>query len=159
MTSSILTTHGLLIVAPLVVLAMVALFGFAGCSFQAGGISPPPPPVPTLRFRVRVPTTLTVTAGVTFSWTRPTMVTESQNVATFTPDGGDQVYEHEIPTPEPGGWTGSCTMDVTESDLVGTSADFPFTPDFDANPNPVLAFHTEGSPSSPPFIIVADGLI
>jgi hypothetical protein len=157
MAGSLFTTHALLIVAPLVVLAMVSLLGFAGCDFHPGVVPPPPPP--TLRFRVRVPTSLTVTAGVTFGWTRPTMVTESQNVTAFTTDGTDNVYEHEIPAPEEGAWIGRCEMDVIQIDLLATSVEFPFTPDFAVNPNPVLAFHTEGSPTAPPFIIVVDGLI
>jgi hypothetical protein len=160
MAGALFTTHGLLIAAPLVVLATVLLLGFAGCDFHPGTIPPdPPPPPPTLRFRARVPTTLTVTAGVTFGWTRPTMITESQVVTAFTVDGTDNVYEHEIPAPEAGAWIGRCEMDVIQIDLLATSVDFPFLPDFAVNPNPVLAFHTEGSPTTPPFTIVVDGLI
>jgi hypothetical protein len=48
---------------------------------------------------------------------------------------------------------------VIETDLLGTSVDFQFAPDFLAKPDQVLAFHTEGSPSMPPFLVVVDGLI
>jgi hypothetical protein len=65
-----------LIVAPLLVLAVVLLLGFAGCSFEHGFL----PSDPTLTFRARVPTALTVVGGVTFTWTRPTGTTETITV-------------------------------------------------------------------------------
>jgi Concanavalin A-like lectin/glucanases superfamily len=55
----------LLILVPLLVLAVVLLVGFAGCTFTPGFY-------PTsLTFRAGVPTDLTVVGGVKFTWSRP----------------------------------------------------------------------------------------
>jgi hypothetical protein len=157
MAVSVLTNAPVLIAAPVLVLAIVALFGFAGCTFHAP--PHPPDPIRTLKFRVRVPAEFNVGPGVTFAWTRPTLVMESALVNTPTVDGTDNLLEQEIPAPEAGMWTGICSMDATGSDLLATSAEFQFTPDFFAKLDWVLAFHTEGSPTTPPFNIVVDGLI
>jgi len=73
----------LLILAPLLVLAVVLLLGFAGCTFHEGV-----QPTRTLTFRLRVSTELTVD-GVTFSWTRPNGTTESATVP--SPSSGPSV--------------------------------------------------------------------
>jgi hypothetical protein len=66
-----------LILAPLLVLAVVLLLGFAGCGFEHGLYSK------TLTLRARVPTNLTVLApGVEFGWTRPDETFESMPVMT-----------------------------------------------------------------------------
>jgi hypothetical protein len=159
MVDPVLNTDALLIATPLLVLAIVLLLGFAGCSFEPGQAQPPVEPDPRLRFRVRVPSNLTVTAGVTFTWTRPTSVVESAVVTVPTATSPEQVFEQEVPTPEPGAWVGRCEMDAIESDVVATSQDHPFTPDFTTTPDTVVAFHAEGSPSAGTFQIIFDGLI
>jgi hypothetical protein len=148
-----LTADTFLIVAPVLILGVVLVLGFAGCQFNPGV-----PPDPTLKFRVRVPADLTVSPGVTFKWTRPTSVMESELVTMPGQAGTDNVFEHEIPAPEAGAWVGSCEMTVDETDAFASSIDYPFTVNFTVSYNPVLAFHTTGSPDSPPFTIVVDGV-
>jgi hypothetical protein len=101
-------SDSLLILAPLLVLAVVLLLGFAGCTFASG--TPEPPPPPTLIFRARVPTNLTAELGVSFRWIRPTGTMEEATVTSFETDGADNVYERHISSPGNGIWHVSCEM-------------------------------------------------
>jgi hypothetical protein len=151
-----------LILAPLLVLAVVLLLGFAGCFTKPERPpEPEPTPTPTLTFRARVPTALTVEPpGVKFVWMRPGATSEETvTVSTSTPEGGDNVFAQAIDSPEPGSWLGRCEMTVREAGQVAdaTSGNFPFelpavTQSF------VLVFRTEGSPSAPPFRVISEGL-
>jgi hypothetical protein len=95
-----------LIITPLLVLAVVLLLGFAGCTFAEGTA---PAPKPTLLFRTSVPTSLTAVGGVSFRWIRPTGVMEEvATVTLFTQDGVHNVYKREFPSTEAGLWHVSC---------------------------------------------------
>jgi hypothetical protein len=151
--------ESLLILAPLLVLALVLLLGFAGCSFEPGAADPTP--VPTLTFRARVPNTLEVLApGVKFFWTRPGATTEeTATVAAPTAvDGAVNVFDQAIPTPEAGSWLGRCEMAVREGGQAqeGSSGDSPFDLPAETE-NYVYLFETDGSPLAPPFRVVARG--
>ena len=68
-----------MILVPLLVLAVVLVLGFAGCSFTPGQVPPPT----KLTFRAYVPTDLSVvTPGVTFTWHPPTQPSDSDSEAT-----------------------------------------------------------------------------
>src|SRR5215212_827953 len=71
----------ILILTPLLVLAVVLLLAFAGCSFEHGVLSS------TLTFRARVPTDLTVVGGVTFTWRRPTATMDQTTTLTSITSG------------------------------------------------------------------------
>jgi Concanavalin A-like lectin/glucanases superfamily len=78
-----LVSDSLLILAPLLVLAVVLLLGFAGCGFESG--TSPPDPTPTLTFRATVPAALRVLdPGVKFTWTRPAGTMEQMPVKSPT---------------------------------------------------------------------------
>jgi hypothetical protein len=76
-----------LILAPLLVLAVVLLLGFAGCEFKRGLYSS------SLTFRARVPTDLTVLApGVTFTWTTPDGTVDSKSVMAIASTPSVEAY-------------------------------------------------------------------
>ena len=150
-----------LILAPVLILGVVLILGFAGCGFQ-GPTIPPTEPTPALTFRARVPTALTVPMGVTFIWTRPGGVQETATATASTPDGADNAYELAISTPEAGGWVARCEMTVQEGGQAAdaTSGDFQFMPDFTTpTPQYVLLFQASGGPLEPPFKITTVGLM
>lgn len=97
-----------LIITPLLVLAVVLLLGY-GCPFSSGTPQPP-----SLFLRARVPTGLTVQQGVSFRWIRPTGTQEVEPMTEPAPDGQDNVYEHEVPSPEAGIWHVTCEMVVED---------------------------------------------
>jgi hypothetical protein len=152
----------LLILAPLLVLAVVLVLGFAGCGFEVrvGGVD--------LTFKAKVPTTLEVLppaggapAGVRFVWRRPSGTTEEQaDVTGFVDDGaGNNVYSFVIPDlpqedePEPGGWLGRCQMTVraggqTADAVSNQGQNYPFTVP-DDNQDHLLSFTARGSPATP----------
>ena len=148
----------LLILAPLLVLGVVLLVGFAGCSFEAG--LPPVAPAPALSLALRVPATLSVDApGVMFFHTSPSAIAGSETVSTPALDLGDNVFTAPL-TPEAGTWTARC--EVTVRDAGGQAADAASV-DFSFNwdetlGNSVAAFRVDGSPSAPPVTIVVVGL-
>lgn len=156
-----------LIIAPLLVLAVVFFLGFAGCSFSAP-TNPDPDPTPdpdpgpseTLTFKARVPTAFTVIGeGVRFAWTRPDATTEETAVVTVSiPDGADNVYQHQIPSPAPGSWSGRCQMAVAADGATGDdiSENKMFTLDFSVMPHNVLLFQAGGTIGA--FEIVVIGL-
>jgi Concanavalin A-like lectin/glucanases superfamily len=75
-----------LILAPLLVLAVVLVLGFAGCHFE-GGVDPSK----TLTFKARVPTALTVLPpGVKFAWQRPNGTVE-ETAMVASPTSGTSV--------------------------------------------------------------------
>jgi hypothetical protein len=155
----------LLILAPLLVLAVAVVLGFAGCR-QILGIEDPVLAPRTLTFRARVPTALTVEPpGVRFIWTRPGATTEEPaEVTTSVQEGVDNVYEHEIPgveggAPEPGIWFGRCAMTARVGNRTDTDASATFQFTLPNTPgNYVLSFATSGSPATPqdPFTVEAD---
>jgi hypothetical protein len=128
----------LLILAPLLVLGVVLLFGFAGCSFDRG-VQPEPP---LLVLRATVPAAYVVLAvspsdlpGVKFFWKRPGGITES--LVDTTPTAGMDgvvavhVYEVKVATPGNGVWTARCDMAVQEGTTrADGSATHDFIPDF-----------------------------
>jgi hypothetical protein len=153
----------LLILAPLLVLAVILVLGFAGCGFEVrvgGGAD--------LTFRVRVPTNLEVLppaggapAGVRFLWQRPSGTTEGQaDVTAFVDDGaGNNVYSFDIPDlpgedePEPGGWLGRCQMTVradgqTADAVSNQGQNYAFEVPDDSQDH-VLLFVASGSPLTP----------
>jgi hypothetical protein len=151
----------LLILAPPLVLAIVFLLGFTGCSFEVAVL-----PL-TLTFRAKVPTSLTVVSppGVRFIWTRPgATLEEPVEVATSVQEGVDNVYEHEIPgveggVPEPGIWLGRCEMTVQVGNQTASDASAAFGFTLPSTPGEyVLSFATSGSPATPqdPFTVEAD---
>lgn len=110
------------LLTPLLVLSVVALLGFAGCSFE-GRVSAP------LALRVRVPTALTVTQ-VVFRWTPPGG-TLTQHVLTnptpFSTDGPDNLYQHGLWGLPVGMWMTSCRVTVQEGTATaedGAQGDF-----------------------------------
>jgi hypothetical protein len=156
----------LLILAPLLVLAVVLLLGFAGCR-QILGIEDPVLVERTLTFRAIVPTALTVEPpGVRFIWTRPdATMEEQQDVSTSVQEGVNNVYEHEIPpsigeeVPMAGMWFGRCEMTARVGNRTDkdSSAAFGFTLP-NTSGDYVLSFATSGSPATPqdPFTVEAD---
>jgi hypothetical protein len=101
----------LLIITPLLVLAVVLVLGFAGCTFTGYTEPPQPPPPTTLIFKARVPTGLTALGGVSFRWVRPTgTMGEVATVMSSATEGEDNVYKHELPSAEAGLWHVSCEM-------------------------------------------------
>jgi hypothetical protein len=87
-----LVSDSLLILAPLLVLAVVLLLGFAGCGFES--IAPG-----TLTFRARVPTELKVVSldgvappGVKFTWTRPDGTVEWDTATSLAPGPSVAAY-------------------------------------------------------------------
>jgi hypothetical protein len=85
------------ILGPVVVLAVVALLGFAGCSFEGGSLPP------SLTFKLRVPDALTIVqAG--FVFTDPAMVRTPIDAPTASTEPGFNVFTHSLYTPAPGSW-------------------------------------------------------
>jgi hypothetical protein len=74
--------------APLAVLAVVLLLGFAACEY-----TPPEPAKSSLTFRARAPTALTVDPpGVKFAWSRPSGgIAETAEVSEFEADDANDV--------------------------------------------------------------------
>ena len=100
-----------MIITPLLVLAVVLLLGFAGCTFTGYTEPPEPPPPTTLILRARVPTVLTALGGVSFRWIRPYgTMEEVETVTEFKPDGANNVYERGFPSTMAGLWHVSCEM-------------------------------------------------
>jgi hypothetical protein len=150
----------LLIVAPLLVLAVVLVLGYAGCVTFSAGV-PGSPGTPILVFSARVPAALEVLfPGVQFLWKRPGATTEEATVL-LTPsatEGTQNVYEVEIPLAEPGSWLARCEMTVRADGQVaeGASGNRMFElPALAATY--VYLFRAEGSPLAPPFKIVGVG--
>ena len=77
-------SNWILIAAPLLVLAVVLLLGFAGCTFEHGYL---PPSDPTLTLRATVPTALVLPTGVKFTWRRPAETTEESVTVTSIASG------------------------------------------------------------------------
>lgn len=132
-----------LLITPLLVLAVVLLLGFAGCGFNVYV-----PGEPTLTFRARVPIGLTALGGVSFRWIRPAgTIEEVETVTSFAPDGKDNVYEHQITSPEDGMWRVSCEMVAEDGGSpepkISLQCEFvlPATSD-----TPVYVFQAEGIP-------------
>ena len=115
----------IVLLAPVLVLAVVLLLGFAGCKFEPGRLRP------TLTFRVYVPTTLTVTK-VLFEWESPTVMKAEKRLDDLTPafvDENHNVFTHslDLPVDENGltvaeTWTVWCQIAVEGGGLPGPQA-------------------------------------
>jgi hypothetical protein len=143
-----------LLLTPLLVLGVVLLLGFAGCSFEHGRFPPSP------RFEVRVPSTLTVTR-LTFKWTPPGGMEIPLPIPDPTPtriEDGQNVFEHNIPEGGSGQWMTSCEVRVREGTRVAAdeaTGDFPLDDSLD---DPVVTYQASGAPSSGDFTVIYAGL-
>jgi hypothetical protein len=141
------------LLTPLLVLAVVALLGFAGCSFESR-VAPP------LDLRARVPKALTVTQ-VVFRWTPPGGTLTQQTYTNPTPsftDGPDNVYRHGLYKPLPVGiWMSSCRVTVQEGsgppDEDGDQGDFLY----DDSVTLQATYQASGSPSGGNFAVTFTG--
>ena len=112
----------------------------------------------------RVPSSVAVVGPVTLAWIRPgATVEETAEIATPTPAGADNVYAHEIPTPETGSWLGRCRLTVEAQDVALApemiSTDCPFAWPPDPAENKALVFVVEPNPVPPPSSrVVCQGL-
>jgi hypothetical protein len=167
----------LLTLAPLLVLAVVLVLGFAGCGLPTSGAPvedgvedgvQPETPTLTLTLRASVPTALTVQSpGVKFAWLRAGATTEEQaDVTAFWDDGeGNNVFDHAIPPavdaaePEPGGWLARCEMAVQADGQVADSTSGNFSFELPETGDYVVLFGTEGSPLAPPFQVAVVGVV
>ena len=115
------------LLAPVLVLAVVALLGFAGCGFEGA------PAPPGLYFRARVPTGLNVTQ-VEFGWEAPSTqrnreILEGDKLKPYV-DGQDNVFPYSrlLPLMENTGipvsetWTVRCVVTVEGGAMPGPSA-------------------------------------
>lgn len=150
------------IIAPLLVLAVVLLFGFAGCFTKPPRPEDPEPPATGVTFRARVPNSLELLApGVRFVWRRSGATTdESATVSTPTAVvGADNFFDHRVPAAEDGIWMARCEMAVrADGQIADAASDFPFTADFVTLPQIVVSFRAQGSPVTQDFTVVADGV-
>jgi hypothetical protein len=122
----------IVLLAPVLALAVVALVGFAGCGFE-GALGPP-----SLQIRGRVPTALTVTQ-IVLGWEAPS--TPRDQVAPNDPspayvDGADNVFSHSVTLPLTGDgvpvsetWTVRCVVIVQGGATPAPSASGTFTLD------------------------------
>lgn len=137
------------ILTPLLVLGVILVLGFAGCSFE-GAVGPP-----RLYMRARVPTALTVTQ-VLFVWESPSVrrdqaLLEGDALKPFV-DGDDNVFQHSVELPltdtEPRvpvseTWTVRCQVTVQGGATPGPSANGMFTLDGSIG-FPVATFQAAG---------------
>jgi hypothetical protein len=141
------------LLTPLLVLGIVLLLGFAGCSFEARVAS-------TLTLRARVPSALSVTR-VTFRWTGPGEDGE-QVLPDPTPvrtEGGDNVFEHEVYYSASGGWMTTCQVRVREGTMVAADeAPGDFIDDGSIS-EPIAVYQASGSPSTGNFAVIFAGLL
>lgn len=139
------------LLTPLLVLSVVALLGFAGCSFEAR-VSPP------LDIRARVPAALTVTQ-VIFWWTPPGGTLTQEVLTNPTPsftDGPDNVYRQSFYDPPVGTWMSSCRVTVQEgsaTDEDGDQGDFLY----DDSVTLRATYQASGSPSGGNFAVTFTG--
>ena len=144
------------LLTPLLVLAVVALLGFAGCEFEHGSI----PATPTLTLRARVPSTLTVTTFF-LTWTPPDGISAQQtytNPAASGTDGADSLYDHTISEPPTGSWTVRCRVAVQEGAATDDSVSLgTFTLDGSLT-FPVATFQGSGSASAGNFNLLFAGV-
>jgi hypothetical protein len=142
------------LLTPLLVLSVVALLGFAGCSFEARV-------GPDLALLARVPTGLTVTE-VVFRWTPPEGPVSQQvltNPTPLTTEGPDNVYRHGLYDPPVGRWLTSCRVtvqDATGSAVDGDQGDFNLQ-----DPDSFLqaTYQASGSPSGGNFAVSFAGAV
>jgi hypothetical protein len=131
-----------LILTPLLVLVVVLFLGFAGCSFEHGVA------VPTLTLQTYVATNLTAVGGVTFLWQRPGQsIWEQAIVTSSTPIFGNNIFEHPVPSPEPGMWQIRCTM-VAEGDGGQEVGDSSCPHNMEASGDWLFLFQASGTPLS-----------
>jgi len=143
------------LLTPLLVFAVVALFGFAGCSFDPRAAGPP-----DLSIRVRVPTALTVTE-ILYGSIPPggteTPFTDPNPTAVATEDG-DNVFLHSLGAPLEGAWTAACRVTVSQdgaSDQDFAQGEFLID---GTNDLPRADFQATGTPAGGDFIVVFAGL-
>lgn len=143
-----------ILVTPVLVLGVLLLLGFAGCSFEGGTLTP------ALYILVRVPTALTVTE-IVFRAVNPNGVGSPVPVPDPTPayvDGNDNVFSHHAGDPVPGGWMMGCRVTVRENGATATAG---------AQRNVIVAteqdyltavFQASGTPSGGDFTVVPVGM-
>src|SRR5687768_1924300 len=105
------------LLTPFIILVVMLLFGFAGCSILYNPDNLPDAPNELL-LAVRVPAALTV-RSVRFRWTDPNGVTLeiTQDNPGGTPEDDNNVFSHLAATnPLPGAWMVRCRVTVREAD-------------------------------------------
>ena len=98
----------IVVLTPVLVVALVLLLGFAGCSFE-GRVG-----YPALTFRVRVPSGLTVTQ-VVFGWESPSTPRDQKvlmNPSPASTEGSDNLFEHDLYEAALETWTARCEVRV-----------------------------------------------
>jgi hypothetical protein len=145
----------IVLLTPFLVLVVILLLGFAGCSARVYGSWPYP-----LSVVVRVPTTLTVTL-LRFDWTDPEGDSGGLAVDNPTPEhqeGDDNVFSRLIQrNPSPGEWTGHCELTVLDGQ--GSTAtdqepyEFLLVPEYRN-----VTFRVSGTPADQNFEVMWGGL-
>jgi len=143
-----------LILAPVLFLAVVALLGFAGCQLVF-----PAEPAGSLTLRVRVPSQLTIVAAQ-FRWIEPASTTfQTTTELERTDDGsGTTILSQEVTEAPVGSWMVNCRMQVADgSGQAADSIEVTFILD-DANRPGTADFQTVGRPVTGDFAILFTGL-
>jgi hypothetical protein len=145
-----------LLLTPVLVLGVVLLLGFAGCSYNPRRAEPR-----ELTLRARVPTALTVTR-ILFLWTPPGETELQHELINPTPvrtEGADGLYEHTLSPAANGSWEVGCRVEVRVGAANAADADRgTFTLD-DSNPDSAAPFQAAGSPAGGNFTVIFTGLV
>ncbi len=131
------------ILGPLLVLGIVALLGFAGCSFEGGTLSPW-----TVTLRTRVPTAINV-LGAGFVLDAPSTPPATVQVSAPTSEAGFNVYEHVLTEPEIGTWQVTAAVRAgAAGNPVNAEATTPLLFDYTSR---VAEFEASGDPAQGTF--------
>jgi hypothetical protein len=149
------------LLTPFILLLVVLLFGFVGCSiiYNPDNL---PDPVNELLLIARVPATLTV-RSFRFRWTDPFDVTTEieQTNPVGTLENGHNVFSHLAATPAAAGrWLVRCRVAVREAG--GATANDQGEAEFDVETSGgryTAQFEATGTPTGADFLVTFVGLI
>lgn len=145
-----------ILVTPFLVLGVLLLLGFAGCSFE-GAVG-----TPAFSFQVRVPTALTVTE-IVYRATKPGGGSVNEKVTNPSPswtDGDQNVFFFSDGEPAMGGWTVSPLVTVSQNGATAQDGPQPPVPVMvdGSDDFPTANFQASGTPSAGNFDVVYTGL-